>query len=270
VLRSSLPPDQHHMAHDVRMCPSRQYGFLCTSGLHRDRMVIPSNCLVYAVWLILFVLRLISASVGTIVYYGFQCHPPFGLPFLALCFLTGLAGNIFPLMDWFNKREYKVCSLLMLQYPMALINVQFYRIAFFLCLAFSALGPLAALSVLHSWQAMLKFIGKIIVIRSLAWCLMDFRPCYSVAAVVPNRSCFLCIPVSGTHSARECPAAPRLRRRRYALHLVRLAREVMALLRVTLYLALLYSPRCQPAQSRYLLDERRHTMSTLSLIMYAE
>lgn len=88
---------------------------------------------------------LISASVGTVVYYGFQCHPAFGQPFLALCFLTGLAGNIFPFMDWFNKNEYR-----------------FYRIAFFLSLAFSAIGPLAALAMLHSWQEMLKFIGPVI------------------------------------------------------------------------------------------------------------
>lgn len=52
--------------------------------------------------------RLISASVGTVVHYGFQCHPSIGHIFLGVCFLTGLAGNIFPFMDWFNKRKYKV------------------------------------------------------------------------------------------------------------------------------------------------------------------
>ena len=53
--------------------------------------------------------RLISASIGTIVYYGFQhCYPRVGHAFLCLCFLTGLAGNIFPFMAWFNQHKYRV------------------------------------------------------------------------------------------------------------------------------------------------------------------
>lgn len=50
--------------------------------------------------------------------------------------------------------------MLSLVLQLILIHVQFYRIAFFLSLAFSAIGPLAALAMLHSWQEMLKFIGK--------------------------------------------------------------------------------------------------------------
>lgn len=52
--------------------------------------------------------RLISASVGTVVYYGFQCYPQIGRIFLVCCLLTGIAGNIFPFMDWFNTYEYRV------------------------------------------------------------------------------------------------------------------------------------------------------------------
>lgn len=52
--------------------------------------------------------RLISASVGTIVYYGFQCNPHIGQIFLVCCLLTGIAGNILPFMDWFNTYEYRV------------------------------------------------------------------------------------------------------------------------------------------------------------------
>ena len=53
--------------------------------------------------------RLISASIGTIVHYGFQqCYPRVGHAFLCLCFLTGLAGNIFPFMAWFNQHKYRV------------------------------------------------------------------------------------------------------------------------------------------------------------------
>lgn len=51
---------------------------------------------------------LISASVGTVVHYGYQCHPQIGYGFVALCFLMGLLGNILPFMNWFNKFEYRV------------------------------------------------------------------------------------------------------------------------------------------------------------------
>ncbi|RDB16685.1 Uncharacterized protein C30D11.11 [Hypsizygus marmoreus] len=88
---------------------------------------------------------LISASVGTVVHYGFQCHRTLGQVFLGVCFLTGLAGNIFPFMDWFNKHEYR-----------------FYRIAFFLSLAFSALAPLAGLAIMHSPKEAFVFTAPIV------------------------------------------------------------------------------------------------------------
>ena len=55
-----------------------------------------------------FFSRLISASIGSIVYYGFNCHPNIGNIFLALSFAAGLAGNIFPFMTWFNQTEHRV------------------------------------------------------------------------------------------------------------------------------------------------------------------
>ena len=55
--------------------------------------------------------RLISASVGTVVYYGFQCHPSLGTFFLTCCFLTGAAGNVFPFLKWFNDPVYRVRDL---------------------------------------------------------------------------------------------------------------------------------------------------------------
>ncbi|GLB37023.1 putative haemolysin-III related [Lyophyllum shimeji] len=88
---------------------------------------------------------LISASVGTVVYYGFRCYPSLGQVFLGVCFLTGLAGNVFPFMEWFNMHEYR-----------------FYRIAFFVSLAFSAIAPLAGLGFVHSWKEMFSFIAPII------------------------------------------------------------------------------------------------------------
>ncbi|KAF8813961.1 hypothetical protein BYT27DRAFT_7180754 [Phlegmacium glaucopus] len=88
---------------------------------------------------------LISASIGTIVYYGFSCHPSIRNVFLGLSFATGLAGNIFPFMSWFNLPEYRL-----------------YRIYFFLTLAFSAIGPMIALSILHSSKEMFSFIAPVI------------------------------------------------------------------------------------------------------------
>lgn len=87
---------------------------------------------------------LISASVGTIVHYGFHCYPSHGRLFLGLCLATGLAGNVFPFMEWFNQRKYR-----------------HYRIFFFLCLAFSAVGPLAVLSTMHSITEVFTYVAPV-------------------------------------------------------------------------------------------------------------
>ncbi|PFH46188.1 hypothetical protein AMATHDRAFT_8127 [Amanita thiersii Skay4041] len=88
---------------------------------------------------------LISASVGTVVYYGFQCYPTRGHVFLWFCFLTGLAGNVLPFMDWFNQRRYR-----------------HYRIAFFLAMALSSIAPLAGLSLLHTPREVYSFISPVV------------------------------------------------------------------------------------------------------------
>lgn len=87
---------------------------------------------------------LISASVATVVYYGFQCHPALGYAFLLVCLVMGILGNILPFMKWFNQIEYR-----------------FWRIAFFLAMAFSAVAPLAALAYLHGTRAVLAFVSPI-------------------------------------------------------------------------------------------------------------
>ena len=55
--------------------------------------------------------RLISASIGTVVYYGFSCHQQAAWIYLSLCFMNAVLGSIFPFMKWFNMRKYKVSSL---------------------------------------------------------------------------------------------------------------------------------------------------------------
>ncbi|KAH9942412.1 putative G-protein coupled receptor [Epithele typhae] len=87
---------------------------------------------------------LISASVGTVVYYGFQCQHTLRDAFLLLCLAIGVSGSIFPFCDWFNQREYKN-----------------WRIAFFLSLAFSSLAPIITLAYLHSPRGAASFIAPI-------------------------------------------------------------------------------------------------------------
>lgn len=53
-------------------------------------------------------LRLISASVGTVVYYGFQCNSTATKGFLSLCVGMGVAGSILPFCEWFNMPRFKV------------------------------------------------------------------------------------------------------------------------------------------------------------------
>jgi adiponectin receptor len=96
--------------------------------------------------------RLISASVGSVVYYAFQDQPDLQTAFLSLCFVSGLLGSIFPFMDWFNDRRYKS-----------------WRIAFFLGLAFTGLAPLCTLSCMFSVRAAYMFMVP--VIPSLLWYL---------------------------------------------------------------------------------------------------
>ncbi|EKM54205.1 uncharacterized protein PHACADRAFT_174704 [Phanerochaete carnosa HHB-10118-sp] len=88
---------------------------------------------------------LISATVGTIVYYGFQGHDDARNNFLVLCFINGFLGSVFPFMDWFNDLKYRN-----------------YRILFFLTLAFSVLAPLTHLSYLYSTWQMLAFIRPLV------------------------------------------------------------------------------------------------------------
>jgi len=87
---------------------------------------------------------LISASVGTVVYYGFQCHPNLGKFFLACCFLTGVAGNAFPFLKWFNDPVYR-----------------HVRVAFFVTLAFTGIAPLAVLAHLHSLRQMIAYTSPV-------------------------------------------------------------------------------------------------------------
>lgn len=63
--------------------------------------------------------RLISASVGTVVYYGFQGHEIIRNTYLAVCLVMGVLGSVFPFMRWFNDLKYRVRSPDRLSYDLA-------------------------------------------------------------------------------------------------------------------------------------------------------
>ncbi|KAH9484973.1 hypothetical protein JR316_0001877 [Psilocybe cubensis] len=132
---------------------------------------------------------LISASVGTIVHYGFSdCHPNVGRAFLGLCLTTGIAGNIFPFMNWFNQHKYR-----------------FYRIGFFLTLSFSAIGPMVALSILHSRAEMLAFVSP--VFPSLASYLIGlafYAAHFPERVIPPNIQRKLDTIGGGSHAIWHC------------------------------------------------------------------
>ncbi|KAH9892627.1 HlyIII-domain-containing protein [Cubamyces lactineus] len=88
---------------------------------------------------------LISASIGTVVYYGFQCEPTTRNMFLMCCLFIGVSGSILPFTDWFNQREYR-----------------HWRIAFFVSLALSGFAPLVQLARAHSFHEMVAFISPIV------------------------------------------------------------------------------------------------------------
>lgn len=52
--------------------------------------------------------RLISASVATIMYYGFTCHPVWLAVYIGLTIATGIAGTVAPFQTWFDERKNKV------------------------------------------------------------------------------------------------------------------------------------------------------------------
>jgi len=113
---------------------------------------------------------LISASVGTVVYYGFQCNVAVRNLFLALCFAMGLSGSICPFMAWFNEYEYRL-----------------HRIAFFLSLACAGIAPLVYLAQQHTAWGMLAFISPLApsvlsYVTGLVFYATHFPECYFVGS----------------------------------------------------------------------------------------
>ncbi|KAG8904481.1 hypothetical protein FRC01_008709, partial [Tulasnella sp. 417] len=79
---------------------------------------------------------LISASVATCVYYGFDCHPNWMIAYIGLTVVTAIAGSVAPFQAWFDERKNKM-----------------KRIAFFVGLACSSLVPIIHLGFLKGPSA---------------------------------------------------------------------------------------------------------------------
>ncbi|KAJ7605447.1 hemolysin-III related-domain-containing protein [Mycena polygramma] len=90
---------------------------------------------------------LISASIGTIVHYGYRDtgHPHLECLFLGLCLLMALGGSVLPFVAWFDRYENRL-----------------YRLAFFLALVLSAAAPVAGLAVLCGVRAAAGFVAPIL------------------------------------------------------------------------------------------------------------
>ncbi|KAF7350051.1 putative G-protein coupled receptor [Mycena venus] len=96
---------------------------------------------------------LISASIGTIVYYGYATHPHIAYPFLALCLAMAVLGSVLPFMAWFDHYENRL-----------------WRLAFFIALVFCAAAPIAGLAIVYDVRAMASFVAPIL--PTLASCGM--------------------------------------------------------------------------------------------------
>ncbi|KAF7364353.1 HlyIII-domain-containing protein [Mycena sanguinolenta] len=88
---------------------------------------------------------LISASVGTIVYYGYGAHPHLAYSFLALCLLMAVTGSIIPFLAWFDRYEYRK-----------------YRLLYFFLLVLCAVVPIGGLAVLYGLHSMASFVAPIL------------------------------------------------------------------------------------------------------------
>ncbi|KAF7324425.1 putative G-protein coupled receptor [Mycena venus] len=119
---------------------------------------------------------LISASIGTIVYYGYATHPHIAYPFLALCLAMAVLGSVLPFMAWFDHYENRVRPFPFIYYDLPLELTWNPNIgssgasAFFIALVFCAAAPIAGLAIVYDVRAMASFVAPIL--PTLASCGM--------------------------------------------------------------------------------------------------
>ncbi|KAH7108379.1 HlyIII-domain-containing protein [Auriculariales sp. MPI-PUGE-AT-0066] len=80
---------------------------------------------------------LISASIATLVYYGWSCHSFITYCYLGACLATAISGSFLPFMTWFNERKHKK-----------------WRLLYFLLLSITGFAPIVHLAFVKSaWTA---------------------------------------------------------------------------------------------------------------------
>ncbi|KAG8861741.1 hypothetical protein FRB96_002699 [Tulasnella sp. 330] len=88
--------------------------------------------------------RLISASLATLIYYGYGCHPVWLAVYIGLTIGTGIAGTVAPFQTWFDERKNKL-----------------KRIAFFLILTGCGIIPMIHMSFLKGSDKTLAYLAPV-------------------------------------------------------------------------------------------------------------
>ncbi|KAG8888052.1 hypothetical protein FRB98_008516 [Tulasnella sp. 332] len=87
---------------------------------------------------------LISASLATLIYYGYGCHPVWLAVYIGLTIGTGIAGTVAPFQTWFDERKNKL-----------------KRIAFFLILTGCGIIPMIHMSFLKGSDKTLAYLAPV-------------------------------------------------------------------------------------------------------------
>ncbi|KAG8998008.1 hypothetical protein FRB94_010784 [Tulasnella sp. JGI-2019a] len=87
---------------------------------------------------------LISASLATLIYYGYSCHPVWLAVYIGLTICTGIAGTVAPFQTWFDERKNKL-----------------KRIAFFLILTGCGIIPMIHMSFLKGSDKTLAYLAPV-------------------------------------------------------------------------------------------------------------
>ena len=192
---------------------------------------------------------------------------------MGLCLATGLAGNVFPFMAWFNKHEYRVRMILSSNHTAIYVGARSsIALGFSWCLRSRASGPCSrcrccirgrrctASSVRRSSCALPPLTAHRCFTRSAS----HYRPCRSIPPVIPHRARVLRGPFSRARYPCEHPAQARRNRWKYVprtfVHYCDSCSRPLRMNRLACDLALLYCPRCEPASDGAGADEARDTV----------
>lgn len=163
---------------------------LASTMLASDGQFTAHPPLSITVAILIFSLRLMSTTEGTIVYYGFREHHAARLFWLSMLTLVFLASTVFPFMDWFNDVKHKVsfpgCEFsLRTEILTSTYFPKGWRIFFFVCIGFTSVAPMAHLAYIYGLGNMLTYMStsssfppfrRSIIIYHTSHTVSDHRP----------------------------------------------------------------------------------------------